>query len=72
MSTIEYNLPKGSDVTLIVYDILGREITTLVDRHIQAGTHEGVWDAGFLPSGIYIALLVTPEYTKSIKMVLLK
>ncbi|MFC1618866.1 endonuclease/exonuclease/phosphatase family protein [Candidatus Neomarinimicrobiota bacterium] len=76
-TTIRYNLPVDSHVGLIVYDLLGRELVRLVDEWRPAGSHYSYWSdqvAGNpeLPSGIYIARLATPKYTKSIKMVLLK
>ncbi len=76
-STIQYDLPKAASVRILVYDIMGREIVRLVDSHLEAGYHRIVWDAKDrtgrqVPTGIYIARLVAPGYTKSIKMVLLK
>ena len=64
-------------VSLIIYDLMGREVVRLMDGAIEAGYHSQVWDARnslgrAMPSGIYIARLVTPEHTKSLKMVLLK
>ncbi len=76
-STIRYDLPQASAVSLVVYDILGREVARLVDGHREPGHHKAQWvgrdkNGRSVPSGIYIARLVTPDYTKSIKMVLLK
>ena len=76
-TTIMYDLPKVGEVSLIVYDLLGREVVRLVDGYVEAGYHQVVWNGTGvrgrnLPSGIYIARLVAPECTKSIKMVLLK
>ncbi|MFC1547268.1 YCF48-related protein [Candidatus Neomarinimicrobiota bacterium] len=71
-TTIRYELPQAAQVTLAIYDLLGREVATLVDGYIQPGTHEAVWDAGSFPSGIYLARLTTPGYSKTIKLVLLK
>ncbi|MFC1484553.1 YCF48-related protein [Candidatus Neomarinimicrobiota bacterium] len=71
-TTLRYDLPEAAMVRLIVYDLLGREVTTLVDAYTQPGNHETIWNAANLPSGIYIARLKTPGYGKSIKMVLLK
>ena len=70
-------MPQASDVSLVVYNILGREVMRLVDGYIEPGYHQILWNGRNLagrevPSGIYIARLVTPEYGKSIKMVLLK
>ncbi|MFC1620616.1 LamG-like jellyroll fold domain-containing protein, partial [Candidatus Neomarinimicrobiota bacterium] len=77
VSTIRYDLPQGSAVSLVVYDIMGREVARLVDGYMELGNQQVIWDSRDkngreIPSGIYIARLVTPEYTKSIKMVLLK
>jgi hypothetical protein len=77
VSTIRYDLPHGSMVSLIIYDILGREIARAVDSYIEPGYHEVQWDGRDVkgrevPSGIYIAQLLTLEYSNSIKMVLLK
>ncbi len=76
-SIIRYDLPQASHVSLVVYDLMGREITRLVDTDLGPGYHSAVWDGvnsrgTLVPSGIYIARLVTPAYSKSIKMVLLK
>jgi hypothetical protein len=71
-TTLRYELPQAAQVTLTVYDLLGREVATLVDTYTQPGTHETVWDAGSHPSGIYLARLATPGYSKTIKLVLLK
>lgn len=77
ISTIRYDLPEASHVSLIVYDLLGREVARLVDGDMEPDYHQTVWNGRDatnreVPSGIYIARLVTPEYSKSIKMVLLK
>jgi photosystem II stability/assembly factor-like uncharacterized protein len=50
---IAYSLPANSNVTLKVYDIMGREITTLVDGRVEAGNHEIEFDADNVTSGIY-------------------
>ncbi len=83
-TTIRFDLPEASVVVLVVHDLLGREVARLVDRYMTAGYHQVIWDgrtaSGLeVPSGIYIARLlvpptagITPQYTKSIKMVLLK
>ncbi|MCK4577559.1 MAG: T9SS type A sorting domain-containing protein [Candidatus Marinimicrobia bacterium] len=77
ISIIRYDLPEAAYVTLVVYDILGREVIRLVDQEVQPGYRRAVWDARdhagrAMPTGIYIARLVTPEFSKSIKMLLLK
>jgi hypothetical protein len=52
-TVIGYQLPVGGDVTLKVYDLLGREISTLVDEYKPAGRYEIEFNAESLPSGVY-------------------
>ncbi len=74
---IEFAIPHGSFVKIDIYDHTGRHIRNLTNQWLSAGYKGVVWDGCYdngrtLPSGIYISRLVTPEYSKSIKMVLLK
>lgn len=76
-TTIKFDLPMSTLVYLVVYDLLGREVVRLVNEQMEPGYHQIVWkgetvDGREAPSGIYIARLVTPGFTKSIKMALLK
>ena len=76
-TTLRYELPQRVDVLLVIYDVGGEEVVRLADGPQQPGNHQAVWDgraAGGreVPSGLYIARLVTPTRTQSIKMVLLK
>jgi photosystem II stability/assembly factor-like uncharacterized protein len=71
-TTIKYDIAKLGDVKLIIYDILGREITTLVNEPLQPGTYETEWDASNYPSGVYFYKLINPDYTETKKMVLIK
>lgn len=76
-TTIEFTLSEASRVTLTVYDMLGREVTTLADGLLPAGSHEVTWDgtnqAGVsAPSGTYLYRLETGEKTISMLMTLVK
>ena len=71
-TTIRYQLPKSTFVTLKVYNTLGQEIGTLVKGLQPEGLHEVIWNANDLPSGIYIYRLETKEFTKTSKMLLQK
>jgi photosystem II stability/assembly factor-like uncharacterized protein len=71
-TTISYALPKASHVTLKVYDMLGREVTTLVNDHRDQGRYTATFDATHLASGVYVSRLVAGDYTKTIKMLMLK
>ncbi|MBU2505777.1 MAG: T9SS type A sorting domain-containing protein, partial [Bacteroidetes bacterium] len=55
-----------------VYDILGREVQTLVDAPMSAGEHEVIFNGSGLPSGVYIYTLKVNEFSQSRKMLLLK
>ncbi|MCH7498265.1 MAG: hypothetical protein IH971_10495 [Candidatus Marinimicrobia bacterium] len=77
MTALHYDLPQRSHVRLVIYDLHGRKVSTLADARVGPGYRRVTWngrnEAGRkLPTGIYIARMVTPAYTKSIKMVLLK
>jgi hypothetical protein len=63
---------RGGLVTLKVYDVLGNKVATLVDENKPAGTYEVNFDAGNLPSGIYIAQLRAGNQINTIKMSLVK
>ena len=60
------------NVTLKIYDILGREVVTLVDKEQQPGSYEVSFDASHVSSGIYYYRLITGEFVKTMKMILLK
>ena len=54
VATIQYALPVEGRVVLKVYDVLGREVATLVDGQQQAGNHRATFDASHLASGTYL------------------
>jgi hypothetical protein len=69
---ISYNLPEKSFVTLIVYDVLGREILTLVDEEKPAGTYRINFNAAGLGSGVYFYQLKAKNFKEKKKMMLIK
>lgn len=71
-TTIMYDLPKISKVSLIVYNLLGQEVARLVDNMQQAGTYKVTFDASRLASGVYFYRLVTQNQTAIRKMLMLK
>ncbi len=71
-TTISYDLPEKADISLEIYDILGRKIEMLISTTQPAGHHQAVWHAGDLPSGVYFYKLTTGEHTRTEKMVLMK
>lgn len=71
-TVISYQLPVMSRVTLKVYDVLGREIKTLVDKLEAPGKREVKFDGSNLPSGIYFYSLHAGNYSETKKLVLIK
>jgi hypothetical protein len=71
-TVMSYELRVKSDVRLKVYDLLGREVATLAKEIQDAGFKSVTWDAGNLPSGLYVAQLTTGGRMYSTKMVLCK
>ncbi|KAF0152389.1 MAG: hypothetical protein FD143_1027 [Ignavibacteria bacterium] len=73
-TTISYQLPKDGMVTIKVYDILGKEVATLVNEPQQSGTYNSQFSIrnSQLSSGVYIATIQANNFVKSIKLVLAK
>ena len=71
-TTIKYSLPISSKVLLKVYDILGRELVTLVDKFQNIGTYEVQFNAENFSSGVYFYRIETDNFITSKKMLLLK
>jgi hypothetical protein len=71
-TTIQYAIDSRQFVTLKVYDILGKEVVTLVEEFKPAGKYGVSFDASLLPSGVYIYQLIVRNYIQTRKMVLLK
>jgi hypothetical protein len=77
VTTINFALPKIMEVDLVIYDLLGRKVRTLLSGNQQAGAHKVLWngtdDRGkVVSSGIYYYRLTTENYNKTMKMVLMK
>jgi hypothetical protein len=71
-TTISYQIPVTSRVSLKVYDIIGNEVAALVNEVKPAGKYETTFNAADLPSGIYFYQLKTNGYNKVRKMILLR
>jgi len=78
-TTIRYSIPQQfvenknfHSVRLIVYDVLGREVRTLVNENQKAGNYKVQWNASEVPSGIYFYSIQTKDFRFTRKMVLLK
>lgn len=71
-TVINYQISKSSKVTLKVYDIIGNEITTLVNNQQPAGKYTVEFNASNLPSGVYLYRLEAGTFVKTRKMILIK
>ena len=71
-TTISFSLPGDSEISLVIYNLEGREITELAGGYYPAGIHTIGFDAGGLSSGIYFAVLQSDNTTNTLKLLLLK
>ena len=69
---IKYSISKLSFVTLKIYDVLGNEVITLVNKEKSAGSYEVEFSATNLPSGVYFYQLKTGSYIETKKMLLIE
>ena len=72
VTTIKYDIIGMQDVKVTIYDILGREVKTLVNEQQQPGSYTIKWDASNVSSGVYFYQLKTKDYTNTKKMILLR
>ncbi len=71
-TTIEYEIADAGRVKIIIYSIVGSEITTIVDKHQQPGWYSVTFDAGDLPSGVYVYTIRVNDFVQSKMMMLLQ
>jgi len=72
-TAIQFQLPKASQVTITVYNVLGEEIRTLIDDHHAAGSHVALWNGkdqtgNDVPSGVYLYQIKAGSFNKVMKM----
>ena len=77
VTTLRYSLPKRSDVRIIIYDMLGRKVRTLINKSQNAGYRSVIWDATNdygkpVSAGIYLYQIKAGDFGQTRKMVLLK
>jgi hypothetical protein len=72
ITTIEFDLPKTSEVTLRIFNILGEEVATIVSDRLSTGSYSYEWDASELASGVYLYRLEAEGFVQTRKMILMK
>ncbi len=71
-TTIKYELPRTSHVSLTVYDILGREVSVLVNERMNAGVHEVKFDGSKIASGVYLYRMQAGRYVETKRLLVLR
>jgi hypothetical protein len=71
-TVISYQLPAVSDVRLVVYDLLGREVAVLVNDRRGPGRYEAAFDGTNLSSGVYLVRMTAGKYVQTRKILLMK
>jgi hypothetical protein len=71
-TTIRFELPHGTKVELLLYNLLGQRVKTVLNTWLPAGVHETRIGLGDFASGAYVYLLRTPDFQQSKKLLLLK
>jgi hypothetical protein len=69
---IKYSIPQSSNVVIKVFNVVGDEVSTLVDGQKQAGTYELTFNAENLPSGVYFYQLKAGDFIQTKRMILIK
>ena len=69
---VQFSMCNAGNVKIVVYDVMGREVHTLVNERLNAGTYETTFDGTMLTSGVFFYKLVTDGFTETKKMILIK
>lgn len=72
IAEISFSIPEAADVRLDIFNVMGQQVTTLVNWRCEAGDHAVTWDAAGVSSGIYFYRLQANEFAATKKMVLLR
>ncbi len=72
ITNFKFSIVNAGQVKLIVYDVMGRDVQTLVNERLQSGTYEATFDGSMLNSGVYFYKLMTDGYTETKRMILIK
>lgn len=72
LTTIEFSIPQSGSVTVTVYDILGREAETILNKQMDAGHHKLQWNASNVPSGIYFVRMQSGNFNQVRKISVLR
>jgi hypothetical protein len=71
-TVVSYRLPVASDVKLVVYDLLGREVAVLVNERKGPGSYEVTFDAAGISGGVYLCRLTAGSFIQTRKMIVVR
>lgn len=71
-TNIKFDIPKKSFVKLVIYNLLGKEVKTLVNEEMNTGSYQADWNASTYPNGVYFYRIQTEGYTEVKRMILTK
>jgi hypothetical protein len=72
VTSIGYQIPEPGQVKIVIFDVLGRELQTLVNEFKPAGRYDVHWDAAMFSSGVYFYKISAGDFTRSRKLILIK
>ena len=71
-TTLSFAIPVDSEVSISVYNLQGREVSTLIDANMDAGYHSVIWNADSYSSGVYFVKMVAGDFVNTQKLMLVK
>jgi len=72
VTTLSFAIPVDSEVSLSVYNLQGREVSTLIEGNMDAGYHSVIWNADSYSSGVYFVKMIAGEFINTQKLMLIK
>ena len=72
ITTLNFAIPVEAEVNLSIYNLQGKEVSTLINGKMEAGYHTVIWNAEQHSSGVYFVKMMTSEFTKTQKLMLVK
>ena len=71
-TTLEFELPMETDVSIVIYNLQGQVVSTLIEGAMELGYHSIIWDASQFSSGVYFIQFIAGEYSTTQKLMLIK
>ena len=71
-TTISFNIPEAGNVTVDIFNVAGQRVDTVASDFMSSGSHTVTWDASGFSAGVYFYSVKTSNFTKTMKMTLLK